>query len=169
MIYRYIDSPLGRIQLGEEDGRLAKIHFINDGDDRREATHPANGSSPLLENVQQELEAYFDGRLQQFGFMPALGQPGTAFQQKVWELLTAIPFGKTISYRDLSLKLGDEKVIRAAASANGQNDIAIVVPCHRVIGSDGSLTGYAGGLWRKKWLLEHEARLVGNATQGSLF
>ena len=80
----------------------------------------------------------------------------TEFQQKVWSQLQTIPFGKTISYIQLAKDLGDEKCIRAAASANGKNPFAIVVPCHRVIGKDGSLTGYAGGLWRKQWLLEHE-------------
>jgi methylated-DNA-[protein]-cysteine S-methyltransferase len=85
-----------------------------------------------------------------------LNPKGTEFQQKVWQELAQIPCGKTISYLDLSKKLGDVKAIRAVASANGKNPIWIVVPCHRVIGSDGSLTGYAGGLWPKKWLLEHE-------------
>jgi methylated-DNA-[protein]-cysteine S-methyltransferase len=81
---------------------------------------------------------------------------GTEFQKKVWQELLHIPYGKTCSYLDLSKKIGDVKAIRAVASANGKNPLWIVVPCHRVIGTDGSLTGYAGGLWRKKWLLEHE-------------
>ena len=81
---------------------------------------------------------------------------GTEFQKKVWQELLNIPFGKTCSYLELSKKLGDVKAIRAVAAANGKNPLWIVIPCHRVIGSDGSLTGYAGGLWRKKWLLEHE-------------
>jgi methylated-DNA-[protein]-cysteine S-methyltransferase len=168
MNYRYFESPLGLIQLGEEEGRLAKVHFMEQGGDAGE-TAASIVPSPFLEEVQQEIQAYFDGGLHQFSFMSALGQAGTGFQQRVWEMLTEIPFGKTISYRDLSLQLGDEKVIRAAASANGQNNIAIIVPCHRVIGSDGSLTGYAGGLWRKKWLLEHEAKFSGKPTQSSLF
>ena len=81
---------------------------------------------------------------------------GTDFQNKVWMTLQHIPFGKTISYLQLAINLGDEKCIRAAGMANGKNPFAIVIPCHRVIGKDGSLTGYAGGLWRKQWLLEHE-------------
>ena len=85
---------------------------------------------------------------------------GSAFQQKVWNELTAIPFGRTISYLELSRRLGDSKAIRAAAAANGRNNVAIIVPCHRVIGSNNKLVGYAGGLWRKKWLLEHEAKLA---------
>ena len=107
----------------------------------------------LKETVNQ-LQEYFDGKRTDFTFK--LNLKGTDFQQKVWRELSKIPFGKTISYLDLAKKLGDPKVIRAAASANGKNPIWIVIPCHRVIGTDGSLTGYAGGLWRKKWLLEHE-------------
>jgi len=83
---------------------------------------------------------------------------GTGFQKKVWEELLKIPFGKTITYKELALKLGDLKAIRAVAAANGANPVSVIVPCHRVIGSDGSLTGYAGGLWRKRWLLEHESK-----------
>ena len=101
-----------------------------------------------------QLKDYFSGIRTDFNFK--LNPKGTDFQQKVWQELGNIPFGKTISYLDLAKKLGDPKVIRAAASANGKNPLWIVVPCHRVIGTDGSLTGYAGGLWRKKWLLEHE-------------
>ena len=103
----------------------------------------------------------------EFTFMQSAAQRGTGFQQRVWNELLKIPYGKTISYRELAIRLGDEKCIRAAASANGQNNIAIAVPCHRVIGTDGSLTGYAGGLWRKKWLLDHEAKYSGRLSQGS--
>jgi methylated-DNA-[protein]-cysteine S-methyltransferase len=88
-------------------------------------------------------------------------QNGTTFQQKVWDLLNEIPFGKTISYQRLSIQFGDLKAIRAIASANGKNKLAILIPCHRVIGSNQSLTGYAGGLWRKKWLLQHELKYSG--------
>jgi methylated-DNA-[protein]-cysteine S-methyltransferase len=116
----------------------------------------------LKECVAQLIE-YFDGKRQIFDFR--INQCGTVFQQKVWQELENIPFGKTISYLELAKKLGDPKVIRAAASANGKNKLWIVVPCHRVIGSDGSLTGYAGGLWRKKWLLAHES----NTEQLQLF
>lgn len=94
----------------------------------------------------------FEGNRNDFKLNPK----GTAFQQKVWQELLNIPYGKTMSYQELSIKLGDVKATRAVANANGKNPLWIVVPCHRVIGSDGSLTGYAGGLWRKKWLLDHE-------------
>ncbi|HEX2536085.1 MAG TPA: methylated-DNA--[protein]-cysteine S-methyltransferase [Chitinophagaceae bacterium] len=111
---------------------------------------------PLLEQCRQELNEYFSGRRTVFTL--PLELQGTPFQVQVWQLLLQIPFGKTLSYQALSRQFGDLKAIRAVASANGRNDIAIVVPCHRVIGSDGSLTGYAGGLWRKRWLLAHEAK-----------
>jgi methylated-DNA-[protein]-cysteine S-methyltransferase len=108
-----------------------------------------------LQEAVIQLNDYFDRKRSTFDFK--INPQGTDFQQKVWQELLNIPFGKTMSYLDLSKKLGDVKAIRAVASANGKNPLWIVVPCHRVIGSNGSLTGYAGGLWRKKWLLEHES------------
>jgi methylated-DNA-[protein]-cysteine S-methyltransferase len=114
-------------------------------------------SESIPEHFQEavsQLNEYFDGLRKTFTF--TLNPKGTDFQQKVWQALLEIPYGKTMSYLELSKKLGDVKAIRAVAAANGKNPIWIVVPCHRVIGSDGSLTGYAGGLWRKQWLLEHE-------------
>lgn len=116
-----------------------------------------------MQNAIEELQEYFEGNRTHFTFK--IQPKGTDFQQKVWQELINIPYGKTISYLDLAKKLGDVKAIRAVASANGKNPLWIVVPCHRVIGTDGSLTGYAGGLWRKKWLLEHE----NPSNQGSLF
>ena len=107
-----------------------------------------------LKPCVSQLREYFNGQRQHFDFK--LNPQGTDFQQKVWKGLLEIPYGKTISYLELSKKLGDVKAIRAVASANGKNPLWIVVPCHRVIGTDGSLTGYAGGLWRKKELLELE-------------
>jgi methylated-DNA-[protein]-cysteine S-methyltransferase len=101
------------------------------------------------------LNEYFEGKRQNFDLL--LNPEGTEFQKKVWSLLSEIPYGKTISYLELSRRFGDEKAIRAVAAANGKNPVWIIIPCHRVIGSDGSLTGYAGGLHRKKWLLNHES------------
>ena len=112
----------------------------------------------MLINCVEQLIQYFNGQRRVFDL--PLNQTGTAFQQDVWSLLTQIPFGKTISYLDLARKTGDTKATRAVANANGRNNIAIIVPCHRVIGSTGELTGYAGGLWRKKWLLELEAKVA---------
>jgi methylated-DNA-[protein]-cysteine S-methyltransferase len=117
----------------------------------------------VLQEAVSQLKAYFDGQRTHFDF--PMNPAGTEFQQKVWKGLCEIPFGKTMSYLELAKQLGDVKAIRAVASANGKNPLWIVVPCHRVIGTDGSLTGYAGGLWRKKWLLEHE----NPSTQQSLF
>ncbi|TDN87355.1 methylated-DNA-[protein]-cysteine S-methyltransferase [Salegentibacter sp. 24] len=111
----------------------------------------------------EQLESYFKGNLEKFDLK--LKPEGTDFQQKVWKAISAIPFGKTCSYLELSRKLGDEKAIRAVASANGKNPIWVIIPCHRVIGSDGTLTGYAGGIHRKQWLLNHE----NNISQLSLF
>ena len=152
----FIKTPLGIAKIvGDEDG-ISEISVLDDG------TISKAIPKELKEAVEQ-LKDYFSGKRYDFKFK--LNPNGTEFQQKVWQELFKIPFGKTISYLDLAKKLGDPKVIRAAASANGKNPLWIVVPCHRVIGTDGSLTGYAGGLWRKKWLLEHESP----TTQQSLF
>lgn len=112
----------------------------------------------MLINCVEQLIQYFQGALRQFDI--PLNQPGTPFQQEVWSELMRIPFGKTISYLELARRTGDTKATRAVANANGKNNIAIIIPCHRVIGSNRELTGYAGGLWRKKWLLEHEAKIA---------
>jgi methylated-DNA-[protein]-cysteine S-methyltransferase len=112
----------------------------------------------ILDNAKQQLQSYFDGSLQSFNLK--LDPEGTDFQKKVWDLLYKIPYGKTWTYADMANKLGDPKVIRAAATANGKNPIAIVIPCHRVIGTNGSLTGYAGGLENKRFLLDLENRVA---------
>ena len=152
----FISSPLGITKISGDENGVAVISVLSEGE--LSTTIP----NQLQEAVLQ-LKEYFEGKRIDFTFK--LNPKGTDFQQKVWQELRNIPFGKTISYLDLSKKLGDVKVIRAAASANGKNPLWIVVPCHRVIGTEGSLTGYAGGLWRKKWLLEHE----NPTTQQSLF
>lgn len=143
----FINSPLGITKIeGDKDG-IAVISVLSKGEVSTEIPKS-------LQKAVVQLNEYFEGKRTDFDFK--LNPKGTDFQQKVWQELLHIPFGKTMSYLDLSKKLGDVKAIRAVASANGKNPLWIVVPCHRVIGSDGSLTGYAGGLWRKKWLLEHE-------------
>ncbi len=143
-----IESPLGITKIVGDDNGISEISVLSEG----EIT--AKIPNSLKECVSQ-LQEYFNGQRNHFDFK--LNPQGTDFQQRVWQELLNIPFGKTMSYLDLSKKLGDVKAIRAVASANGRNPLWIVVPCHRVIGTDGSLTGYAGGLWRKKWLLEHES------------
>lgn len=112
----------------------------------------------ILENAKQQLQSYFEGNLQSFNLK--LDPEGTDFQKKVWDLLYTIPYGKTWTYAEMANKLGDPKVIRAAAAANGKNPVAIVIPCHRVIGTNGSLTGYAGGLENKRFLLDLENRVA---------
>ena len=152
----FIQTPLG----------IAKIEGNENGISVVSVTQESELSIKIPKNLKQavtELNEYFEGKRKEFTFK--INPQGTDFQQKVWQELLKIPFGKTMSYLDLSKKLGDVKAIRAVASANGKNPLWIVVPCHRVIGTDGSLTGYAGGLWRKKWLLEHENPLK----QQSLF
>lgn len=111
----------------------------------------------LIQCVEQLIQ-YFNGQRRIFEL--PLSQEGTPFQQEVWNELLTIPYAKTISYIQLAIRTGDPKATRAVASANGKNNIAIIVPCHRVIGSNGQLIGYGGGLWRKKWLLEHEMKVA---------
>lgn len=143
----YINTPLGTTKIKGDENGVAIISVLQEGEISKKI--------PLeLKDVVKELNEYFDGKRTEFTFQ--LNPKGTDFQKRVWKALLTIPHGKTISYLDLSKQLGDVKAIRAVASANGKNPLWIVVPCHRVIGTDGSLTGYAGGLWRKRWLLDHE-------------
>jgi|SRR5699024_2370867 len=148
-----IRSPLGLLQLEGDSQGVSQILF---NDDCGEVTPKSARPNPLLRCIEQ-LEAYFRGDLQHFSLQ--LNPSGTVFQQNVWHALSQIPYGETRSYKTQALQLGNLKAIRAVASANGKNPIPIIIPCHRVIGSDGSLTGYAGGLWRKQWLLKHENSL----------
>ena len=153
----FINTPLGFTEIQGDENGISKIHVMN------EDVEISTKIPEELKEAVLQLQDYFDGKRTTFTF--PLNPSGTDFQKKVWDELLHIPFGKTCSYLDLSKKLGDVKAIRAVASANGKNPLWIVVPCHRVIGTDGSLTGYAGGLWRKKWLLEHE----NPSSQQSLF
>ena len=150
----YYQSPLGLLRISGTDHFISEVHFMHDGETVQNTSPPQPG--PLVIQCVEELIQYFHGQRKQFEV--PVHQEGTEFQHKVWNELLAISYGKTISYFELSRRIGDVKAIRAAASANGRNNIAIIVPCHRVIGSDQTLVGYGGGLWRKKWLLQHEAR-----------
>jgi methylated-DNA-[protein]-cysteine S-methyltransferase len=143
----FIKTPLGIAKIVGDENGISEISVLDEGELTIEIPES-------LKKAFAQLQEYFDGNRRDFTFQ--LNPKGTNFQQRVWHELLTIPFGKTMSYLDLSKKLGDVKAIRAVASANGKNPLWIVVPCHRVIGTNGSLTGYAGGLWRKKWLLEHE-------------
>lgn len=153
--YSCFHSPLGEMEIKYDDHHVYAFHFLNDTSSKI----ISNTKDPLAEKAHEQLKKYFNGSLQKFDL--PLKMEGTPFQTKVWSQLCTINFGKTISYLELARQLEDEKCIRAAASANGKNPFAIVVPCHRVIGKDGSLTGYAGQLWRKQWLLDHEAKVNG--------
>ena len=156
MLTAYIKTPLGIATIiGDENG-VSEISVSQEGE--VSIIIPA-----VLQEAVLQLQDYFEKKRTSFDFK--INPEGTDFQIKVWNALLEIPYGKTRTYLEQSKFLGDIKAIRAVASANGKNPLWIVVPCHRVIGADGSLTGYAGGLWRKKWLLEHE----NPTTQQSLF
>lgn len=153
----YYKTPIGIAKIeGNNDG-ITAITVVN------EEIESSLDIPICLQDCVQQLKEYFTGNLKTFNLK--LNPQGTEFQKKVWEALLNVPFGKTRTYLEQSKVLGNVKAIRAVAGANGKNPIWIVIPCHRIIGSDGSLTGYAGGLWRKKWLLEHE----NPTTQQSLF
>ena len=144
-----ISSPIGLLHITGDDEGVQEVTFLTDN-------QPISTIIPdSLSTCVAQLSEYFDGKREDFDLK--LNPKGTEFQRKVWEILLEIPFSKTRSYLEQSKVFGDVKAIRAVASANGKNPIAIIIPCHRVIGSDGSLTGYAGGKWRKQWLLNHES------------
>jgi len=153
--YTYYDSPIGLIKIGGTQNYITELSFI---DDTSQLEFDTPGVSDMLHLCTEQLIEFFQGRRKTFE-MP-IHQEGTEFQHTVWNKLMEIPFGKTISYLDLAKKLGNPKVIRAAAATNGKNKIAILVPCHRVIGTDKNLVGYSGGMQRKKWLLQHEFRML---------
>lgn len=153
LYFEYMDTPLGELELTSNSTHLLSVLFVKNGKHTLEKQPVA--FSAVNEKTKKQLESYFNK--EQLKFDLPLSPAGTEFQKQVWNELLKIPFGTTISYLTLAKKLGDENVIRAAASANGKNPIAIIIPCHRVIGSDGKLVGYSGELWRKKWLLDHES------------
>jgi methylated-DNA-[protein]-cysteine S-methyltransferase len=155
----YYQSPLGLLRIGGTDTYINEISFIDNLDETARNGAGLQGPvTPIVIQCIEQLIQYFQGQRRVFDF--PICQEGTEFQEKVWNELMSIPFGKTISYLELSRRLGDTKTIRAAASANGRNNVVIVVPCHRVIGSKRDLVGYGGGLWRKKWLLDHETKIM---------
>lgn len=149
-----ITSPLGRLLLNTDGKALVKLEFTElPVSDKRKDT----GSDVLASTIRQ-LQEYFSGERTDFELH--LSPEGTRFQKRVWQALRNIPFGQTTTYGQLSEKLGDPKAVRAVGTANGRNPIPIIIPCHRVIGSGQKLTGYSGGIERKRWLLQHEGALL---------
>jgi methylated-DNA-[protein]-cysteine S-methyltransferase len=145
----YYDSPLGLLVLKSNGEAVTEISF-SESDSRD------SNSCALLLECQKQLEDYFLGKSLEFNL--PLNPSGTPFQKKVWAELMKISKGQTITYHELAIRLGDPRLVRAVGTANGRNPVAIVIPCHRVIGAGNKLTGYAGGLSRKLWLLEHERK-----------
>lgn len=144
-------SPIGVLEIIGTEDAICSIMFI----EGEEIIHTVQEETPIvLRECLNQMDEYFKGKRQTFTFPFTL--VGTDFQQTVWEALASIPFGETGTYKELALKIDNEKAIRAVGHANGRNKLSIVIPCHRIIGSNGKLTGYAGGLWRKEWLLRHE-------------
>jgi len=148
-----IETKLGLIRLEADEEFLYALHFVE------QRLCPNKRPTPLLRSVIKQLGEYFDGKRKDFDI--PVSAAGTVFQQSVWEKLREIPYGSTITYGELAQQIGDPDAARAVGTANGCNPISIVIPCHRVIGGNGKLVGYAGGLWRKQWLLEHEASFTG--------
>ncbi|MGE5235792.1 MAG: bifunctional transcriptional activator/DNA repair enzyme AdaA [Acidobacteriota bacterium] len=162
-----VETPLGPMLAGASDAGVCLLEFV---DRRMVETQLARiserfdaalvpGSHPFLDRLDEELRCYFAGELQRFTV--PLDLRGTPFQEKVWRGVLSIPYGRTRSYAEQAINLGMPRAVRAVARANGDNRMAIIIPCHRVVGADGSLTGYGGGLWRKRWLLDLERRTLG--------
>ena len=150
--HQLLETPVGWLHFTGSSEGLHALRFLDSAPDLPVA------ETPLLLAARRQLQAYFDGELTAFD-LPLL-PAGTPFQRRVWAALAAIPFGRTRSYGDIATALGDPKSVRAVGLANGRNPLPIVLPCHRVIGKDGRLIGYGGGLWRKEWLLRHEGVLL---------
>lgn len=151
--YEWIESPTGKLLLVADEGGLRLVSFAEGKTPARVEASWKKGSRLLREAVRQ-LRGFFAGELQQFDL--PLAPDGTQFQQRVWNELQQIPYGETISYGELARRVGNPAASRAVGLANGSNPIAIIIPCHRVIGSNGKLTGYGGGLENKRWLLDFE-------------
>ena len=143
-----IKTPLGRATIAGDENGIASVSIIDEGQKVSDIV------PEVLQDCAYQMGEYFEGKRKVFSLK--LNPQGTSFQKKVWTHLKTIPYGASVSYLQLSKQLGDVKAIRAVAAANGKNPLWIIVPCHRVIGSDGSLVGYAGGIGRKQWLLNHE-------------
>lgn len=161
----YYNSPIGALEIRSTGSTISDVLFVNSWKGAKvneEELSFVKPKSAIIKTCIKQLDEYFAGKRTEFNFH--ISQVGTEFQQQVWAELCNIPYGRTISYLELSKRIGNVKAIRAVGTANGNNSICIIVPCHRVIGSNGELVGYGGDLWRKKWLLEHENK-VANGVQ----
>jgi len=156
--FAYLFADEGSNWLMDKTGKVNQDDFDKLNAAIKTINHKMEPAFNLLVECKNQLMAYFSGSVKRFDL--PLSQQGTSFQTRVWDQLSVIRYGDTISYLELAKRLGDPKVIRAAASANGKNHLAIIIPCHRVIGSSGELVGYGGGMQRKKWLLEHEKKFT---------
>lgn len=145
----YIDTPLGTLRIVGNEKGVAFIDFVKEENDEIQKIVP-----PSLKDAGNELIEYFSGSRKEFSIQSIA--KGTPFQESVWQELVKIKYGETASYADIANRIGNPKSVRAVANANARNPLSIIVPCHRIIGSNGKLTGYAGGLWRKEWLLNRE-------------
>lgn len=148
--FDYYDSPVGILEICTTENELISVLYVEEAKESSERPE-------ILQEVIKQLDEYFNGDRKNFDIKFKL--QGTEFQKKVWTALTDIPYGETVSYKNIATKIGNEKAVRAVGSANGKNIINIIVPCHRVIGANKSLTGYGGGLHRKSWLLKHEGSI----------
>jgi AraC family transcriptional regulator of adaptative response/methylated-DNA-[protein]-cysteine methyltransferase len=166
LLYNCFPTPLGTIIAAGNDNGICLLEFESRQIIEYELVQKQKqlrltilpGTNPMIEKLKLQVDEYFTGNLKQFNIQ--LITPGSEFQNEVWHKLQEIPFGETRSYQELAFSLGNPKAVRAVAKANGSNRIAIVIPCHRVIGKNGQLTGYNGGLWRKTWLLNHEKTIL---------
>lgn len=155
MYHCVYESPIGKILLQSTNDALIRLDFIEENI----LKGPGNSVlSSILDRTRVELDEYFRGDRQTFT-IPIL-QEGTAFQRSVWKALTTIPYGVTKSYEDIAVQIGNPKSVRAVGLTNSRNPISIIVPCHRVIGKNGNMVGYASGVWRKEWLLAHERKII---------
>jgi methylated-DNA-[protein]-cysteine S-methyltransferase len=167
LVYKFMESPVGKLKLVASDKGLVAVLWENDGPRRvRLSEQIEDAKHPVLVETERQLKEYFAGRRQEFDV--PLDMQGTRFQKDVWEALLAIPFGETRSYGQLAKQLGNPRATRAVGAANGRNPVSIIVPCHRVIGSSGKLTGFAGGLDTKARLLSLEEE-KGNKLSYALF
>ncbi len=155
----YYDSKIGTLEISGTEKGVTTLRFV-----KKKAKTEGTVLPPIMKEALQQLDEYFSGKRKNFSVKLIL--KGTDFQKKVWKQLRKIPYGETVSYKDVARAIGNEKAVRAVGGANGRNHIVIVVPCHRVIAHDGTLGGFGGGLWRKEWLLKHEKKHGGRSFRG---